>query len=124
MPVPIIKMAFTTIRLFNRPFVTVMTRRIRDKPSEAERNFFRWFGIRCYAFENYVEQKTCDNKSGVKKVPRDLDNISEGAALNKGVEYFCELVFFYGFLLSLTAYELRKSWNDTCNKDCQLDRLE
>ena len=58
MPLPIIKVAITGMRLFSRPFVTVITRRIKHKPSVAEQVFFRWFGIRCYALEDKIERFT------------------------------------------------------------------
>ena len=58
MPVPIIKIAITGMRLFSRPFVTVLSRRMKHDPSHAEKVFFKWFGIKCYHFETYIENLT------------------------------------------------------------------
>ena len=38
----------------------------------------------------------------IKKIPSDL-------AFNKGVDWFTEVVFFYGFLFGVSVYEMRKS---------------
>lgn len=35
--------------------------------------------------------------------------LSSDAAFNKGVEYFSEIFFFYGMLLALAVYELRRA---------------
>ena len=56
MPIPIIKVGFTVVRLFSRPFVTVLSRRLNNDPSKAERTFFKWFGIKCYQFENTLDR--------------------------------------------------------------------
>ena len=41
-------------------------------------------------------------------MPIDYDKISEGTAILKSIDYFCELVFFYGVLMALAIYELNK----------------
>ena len=35
--------------------------------------------------------------------------LSPEASFNKGVEYFSELVFFYGILMALAIYEIKKN---------------
>jgi hypothetical protein len=35
--------------------------------------------------------------------------LSKDAAFNKGVEYFSEIVFFYGVLIALAIYEIKKN---------------
>ena len=39
----------------------------------------------------------------------EIKEIHADMAFNKGVEWFTELVFFYGVLFFITAYELRKA---------------
>ena len=46
-------------------------------------------------------------------VTNDLDKISRGAAINRGVETFVELTFFYGLLMSIAAYDMYKRANDS-----------
>ena len=38
----------------------------------------------------------------IKTIPSEL-------AFNKGVDWFTEIVFFYGFLFGVSVYEMRKS---------------
>ena len=108
MPIPIIKVGITAVRLFSRPFVTVISRRMQNDPTKAEKAFFNWFGIRCYSFENKLDYLlTMQNlNDGIKFRSVDLDKVSKGAAIQKGIEYFCEIVFFYGVLMALAVYEL------------------
>lgn len=40
---------------------------------------------------------------------RFLKPLSSDAAFNKGVDYFAEIVFFYGLLMLVAIYEIRKS---------------
>lgn len=35
--------------------------------------------------------------------------LSNDAAFNKGVEYFSEIFFFYGILMVLAVYELKRA---------------
>ena len=35
--------------------------------------------------------------------------LSDEAAFNKGVEYFVEVVFFYGVLIGIAIFEIKKS---------------
>ena len=35
--------------------------------------------------------------------------LSQEAAFNKGIEYFTELVFFYGILIAIALWEVEKS---------------
>ena len=39
----------------------------------------------------------------------EIKEIHADMAFNKGVEWFTELVFFYGVLFVITAYELKKA---------------
>jgi hypothetical protein len=41
--------------------------------------------------------------------------LSEDAAFTKGVEYFTEIVFFYGLLMAVSIYEVKRSM-DSANK--------
>ena len=39
----------------------------------------------------------------------EIKPVSADIAFNKGVEYFTEIVFFYGVLFGITFYEIDKS---------------
>ena len=55
MPIPIIKVGITVVRLFSRPFVNVISRRMMSDPTKAEKVFFRWFGLKCYYFDSIID---------------------------------------------------------------------
>ena len=44
--------------------------------------------------------------------------------MQKGIEYFVELTFFYGMLMAFAAYELRKSMQNGRESLKVLDELE
>ena len=35
--------------------------------------------------------------------------LSVSRAFTKGIDYFCEIFFFYGMLMAISVYEIRKS---------------
>ena len=39
--------------------------------------------------------------------------LSDEAAFNKGVEYFVEFVFFYGILIAIGIYEVKRSYESS-----------
>ena len=53
------------------------------------------------------------NKNRIIKVY--IKPLSADCAFNKGVEYFSEIFFFYGILMGLAIYEIRK--NHFANED-------
>ena len=42
-------------------------------------------------------------------MPVDLENVSRGAAVQRGVEIFVELTLFYGLLLSIAMWDMAKN---------------
>ena len=53
-----------------------------------------------------------------------MSKLSKGAALNKGIEYFTELFFFYGVLFGLVAYEMYKGIEDSTKHKETVYRVE
>ena len=56
MPLPIIKVGIVVVRTFARPFNAVLTRRLKYNANGREEAFFEWFGMKVFAFENYIEE--------------------------------------------------------------------
>ena len=126
MPIPILKVGITVVRLFSRPFVTVLTRRMVNNPTSSERTFFRWFGHKCYYYDSRLDAIIAQQSlnEGLKYVPIDLEKVSDGAAIQKGIEYFCELVFFYGLLMALAIYEMNKRHREAAKTLEQVKGME
>ena len=122
MPLPLIKLVIVTIKTFARPFNTILTRRVREQANSYEAHFFKWFGMKVFALETKIDKMINKNSTGgIAIVTVDLEKVSSGAAINRGVEVFLELTMFYGLLICLTFYELRKSMRE---KKEQMDRLK
>ena len=114
MPLPLVKVAIVTVRTFIRPFNTVLTRRLRHNASEREKDLFYWFGMKVYKFENKIDQiltEQQEHDSGIQVVTHDLEKISRPKAINRGVETFVELTFFYGLLMSIAFWDMYKTFN-------------
>ena len=111
MPLPLVKVAIVTIRTFIRPFNTVLSRRVRYAASEHEKEFFYRFGMKAFEFENKIDALFAtqgSHETGLPAHETNLEKVSRGAAINRGVETFIELTFFYGLLLSIAAYDMHK----------------
>ena len=54
----------------------------------------------------------------------DLEKVSRGAAINRGVDVFIELTLFYGVLIGLTFYEVRKRMKESKQVVETLEHLE
>lgn len=50
--------------------------------------------------------------------------MTDDAAFNKGVDWFTEIVFFYGVLFGIAFYELNAATNKSRNQENLLNKLE
>ena len=66
------------------------------------------FGRQCVKVENFIDRISY-NEEEAKIFQVDAAKISEDAVLNKGIEYFVEGFLFYGLVLSICVYEIKKS---------------
>ena len=77
-------------------------------------NFMK-FGQFAHRFEIKVnrfivkDENSDAEKSSSNKIKTFIKPLSPEASFNKGVEYFSELVFFYGVLMALAIYEIQKN---------------
>ena len=55
-----------------------------------------------------VKEAPVDGKKSDIKV--FIKPLSDDAAFNKGVEYLTEIIFFYGVLIGLGIYEVKKAY--------------
>ena len=105
MPIPLIKVGLTALRYVLRPINNVLLRKLKtfDKDS-ASYQFFVRFGQSTHRFEIKMNRVLLGTKGlgEIKEIHADM-------AFNKGVEWFTELVFFYGILFAIAAYELKKA---------------
>jgi hypothetical protein len=65
-------------------------------------------GQKAHRFEIYLNRKFV-NSDANQKLDFYIKPLSDEVAFNKGVEYFVEVVFFYGVLISIAVWEIKKS---------------
>ena len=53
-------------------------------------------------------------------MPLFIKPLSNEAAFNKGIEYFTEMVFFYGILVAIALWEVEKSYQASSNLKLQM----
>ena len=64
--------------------------------------------MKCFAFENKIEEAIANQRDnqGITVVHVDLENVTRGAAVLRGIEVFIELTMFYGLLLSIAFWDI------------------
>jgi hypothetical protein len=130
MAFPIIKLAFVTFKYISRPLNNLIIRILKARGANNSLLRSRKLFERCGQFAHTWEIKL--NRMIVQEqITKDeqelklyIKPLSSDAAFNKGVEYFSELVFFYGVLLALAIYEIRKSHESSEKQIKQVDKME
>ena len=110
MPIPLIKVAMTTAKIMARPINGILKLRLKNShKSLRTRKVLIAFGYKCISFENWSNRLLVQGEDKILLRQLDLHMVSEEAALSKGIEYFAEMLFFYGVVFSIVGYEIKKS---------------
>ena len=111
------KAVITIARLALRPVNGMFIKKLKTLPKDHKaRLLFIQFGHTCSRFEVRLNRLLIAS-SGLGMIPK----ISNVMAFEKGIEWFTEIFFFYGFLALLAAYEINKNEHVRIN---QFDNLE
>ena len=105
MPIPVQKVLLTSIRYLMRPINNTIIKTLKAKPKDSLGfMFFEGFGQRANIFEVRMNRALIRSKGlgSIKPLSQDI-------AFNKGVEWFTEVFVFYGMLISIAAYEIKKA---------------
>ncbi|CDW86939.1 UNKNOWN [Stylonychia lemnae] len=78
-------------------------------------------GQKAHIFEIKLNRFIVPNTSNL---PLFIKPLSQEAAFNKGVEYFVELVFFYGILITIAMYEIKSSQEVSSGLKKNVDSFE
>jgi hypothetical protein len=105
MGIPLIKAGLTVLRLTLRPINNILIKRF--KTSKKESPGFRFF-VMCGNQANHFEINLNRWLLGTKGLGK-IEDMHSDMAFNKGVEWFTEVVFFYGILFSIAGWELWKA---------------
>ena len=121
MPIPLIKIVLTSAKIMARPINSIMINRFKHAREELRsRHFLIWFGRQCVKFENAADSLMIADKEKVKLFQVDPYKISQEAALTKGIEYFVEIVFFYGVIFTIIGYEIKKALESSAKLKAQI----
>jgi len=99
------KVLLVGFKLVARPLNNIL-KRVFTHRFEFMHRFIAFFGQKAHRFEIYLNRRIVNGES---KLDFYVKPLSEEAAFNKGVEYFVEVLFFYGVLITLAVWEIKKS---------------
>lgn len=122
MPVPLGKAALTVIRYLSRPINNVITRNfkhVNGKKDGRSYFFFCWLGNVFNRFE-VTMNRIIIQQTGLGAIKK----LHDDAAFNKGVDWFTEIVFFYGVLFGIAFYEMGQAHHKAKLQADQLKNLE
>jgi hypothetical protein len=107
MVLPLIKLMIVSVKVLARPMVTFMKGVTMSKGGAVLFRPFCAFGQWMYRFEINMQQRSV-SASSKAKLP-EIQPLSDEIAFEKGAETFVELVFFYGVMLVISYYEVKKN---------------
>ena len=99
---PLLKIFIVTFKILSRPMNNVL-KRVFTHRFQFMHRFIAIGGQKFHYYEIYLNRLIAN---GNNKLDFYIKPLSEEAAFNKGVEYFVELVFFYGVLIGLAVWEV------------------
>ena len=82
--------------------------------------FIEYCGQKAHYFEVYLNRKVAMENKALAFYVKPLSN---EAAFNKGVDYFVEMVFFYGILMGIAIYEVKRSADSSEKQKQEISRL-
>lgn len=100
------KLLLVGFKLVSRPLNNVLKRIFLHRFMFMHR-FISKCGQGAHRFEIYLNRRVVASETN--KVDFYIKPLSDEAAFNKGVDYFVEVVFFYGVLISLAIWEILKA---------------
>ena len=105
MVLPLIKVLLVTFKIMSRPMNNIL-KRVFTHRFQFMHRFIGSCGQYAHRFEIHMNRKIVNNNT---KLDFYIKPLSDEAAFNKGVEYFVEVVFFYGILIGIAIWEVKKA---------------
>lgn len=114
------KLALVGFKIMSRPLNNIL-KRVFTYRFQFMHRFITICGQKAHQFEIYINRKVVNNNS---KLDFYIKPLSDEAAFNKGVEYFVEIVFFYGVLIAIAVYEVQRSHESSEKLKRQIKDME
>ena len=105
MPIPVGRAFLTIVRFTLRPINNTLIRSFKAQVGRENKSIGYRFFVSCGQFFNRFEialNRIIIQKKGLG----EIKPIQSEAAFYKGVDYFTELMFYYGVLLGIAFYEM------------------
>ena len=103
------KVLLVGFKMISRPLNNVL-KRIFTHRFAMMHKFIERCGQAAHKFEIYLNRKIVNTGGpGSEKLDFYIKPLSDDAAFNKGIDYFVEVVFFYGVLISIAIFEIKRS---------------
>jgi hypothetical protein len=120
------KLLLVGFKIMSRPLNNLLKRIFMHRFAFMHR-FIGRCGQAAHRFEIYLNRRVVNNPSGSGSAAEKLDfyikPLSDEAAFNKGVDYFVEVIFFYGVLITLAIWEVKKSQESSDRLKTQIASL-
>lgn len=105
---PLMKLLLVGFKIISRPMNNILKRVFTHRFAYMHR-FIGKCGQASHRFEIYLNRKIVNTGgSGTEKLDFYIKPLSDEAAFNKGIDYFVEFVFFYGVLIGLAIFEVKR----------------
>lgn len=110
---PLLKILTVIFKVFSKPLINYtkkhhLARNREQKHPTLSKRFFVWFGTHVNIFESKVNRKFLNISSDV---PFKIKALKDEDALEKGLEYFYEIIF-YAIIIALPLHEMYKANKD------------
>ena len=102
------KLLLVGFKIISRPLNNILKRVFAHRFAMTHR-FIGRCGQAAHRFEIYLNRKIVNTGGGAEKLDFYIKPLSDEAAFNKGIDYFVEVVFFYGVLISLAIFEVKRA---------------
>eukprot|EP00347_Sterkiella_histriomuscorum_P010651 403375454 len=117
---PLMKVLLVGFKIISRPLNNIL-KKVFIHRFQFMHRFIGYCGQKAHVWEIQLNRKIVNNN---QKLDFYIKPLSEEAAFNKGVEYFVEVFFFYGVLISIAIWEIKKSHDSSERQKAQLKDLK
>lgn len=102
---PLMKILLVGFKIVSRPLNNILKRVFIHRFHFMHR-FIGYCGQKAHTFEIHLNRTIVNSN---QKLDFYIKPLSDEAAFNKGVEYFVEVFFFYGVLITIAIWEIKRS---------------
>ena len=121
MGIPFQKALLTLVRLYMRPINKILVTTIKGRGQEC--GIYR-FVVRFGNAANRFDIRLNRLLEGQQSFDGPIPDLNERRAFEVGIDWFAEVVFFYGLILSICFYEINKAEKARISQEKNLNSLE